>query len=224
MSLPALLFYFMPQSKPTDISRLAASDLAGLQPFALLQEWLVAAAKTEASDPDAAALGTISDADGLPSVRMVLVRRVDADKQRLMFYTNYDSNKARDMDMTGQAALCFHWKSQSRQIRMAGSVARLTAAESDAYYASRPYGSRIGAWASKQSRPLPSRDDLAKRVAHYNEKYPSDPPRPHCWGGYALSPQTIEFWQEGEARLHHRLFFGRDAKAKTGWQTQWLYP
>lgn len=192
-------------------------------PFDLLEDWLAMAQKTEPRDADAAALATVSQT-GWPSVRMVLVRGIDKARQRVCFYTNYTSTKGVDLEATGRAAVAFHWKSQNRQVRLQGSTTRLTAAESDAYFATRPYGSQISAWASQQSAPLPSHDTLKARVAEFTKKHPSSPPRPDFWGGFALSPLAMEFWQEGEARLHHRLAFTRPSEADTDWQCQELYP
>ena len=194
-----------------------------LPPFDLLEDWLALAQKTELRDADAAALATVSR-HGLPSVRMVLVRGIDKAKQRVCFYTNYTSNKAVDLAATGRAAVAFHWKSQNRQVRLQGATTRLTPTESDAYFASRPYASQIGAWASQQSAPLPSHDILKARVAEFTKKYSDTPPRPEFWGGFALSPLAMEFWQEGDARLHHRLAFTRTSETDSHWQRQELYP
>ena len=194
------------------------NDLGGDNPFELMEAWLAEAGKAEPNDPSAAALATV-DADGWPSVRIVLVR--GSDDRSVHFFTNYTSRKAAEMDATGRAALCIHWKSLRRQIRMVGAVERLEDADSDAYYESRPYGSRIGAWASDQSSPLDSRETLEKRVKEFGDKYPEDPPRPTHWGGYRLTPQEFEFWMNGEHRLHDRFRF----LLKDGvWAVERLYP
>ena len=194
------------------------SDLGSDNPFELLAGWLADAGKSEVNDPSAAALASV-DAEGWPSVRIVLVR--GSDDRSVHFFTNYTSRKAGELDATGKAALSFHWKSLRRQVRLVGEVGRLDDAASDAYYSSRPYGSRIGAWASDQSSPLDSRKTLEGRVKEFEGKYPEDPPRPPHWGGYRLTPREFQFWREGEYRLHDCFrFLSRDS----GWVVERLNP
>ncbi|KFB10775.1 pyridoxamine 5'-phosphate oxidase [Nitratireductor basaltis] len=189
------------------------------EPFALFGEWLDVARETEPNDPNAMALATV-DPDGLPDVRMVLLKGFDT--QGFVFYTNLESAKGRELLATPKAALCFHWKSLRRQVRVRGLVQQVTDAEADAYYATRPRGSRIGAWASKQSRPLESRFALEKAVAEYTARYPiGDIPRPDHWSGFRITPVQIEFWMDKPFRLHDRLLFERDGEA---WKTTRLYP
>ena len=177
---------------------------AGTDPFSLFQSWYDEAVAAEVNDPDAMALATV-DAGGMPSVRMVLLKEWAADG--FVFYTNYESRKSGELDATAKAAFCIHWKSLRRQVRVVGPVSRVDAARSDAYFASRGRGSRIGAWASAQSRPLDSRDSLAAAVAEVEARFPDDVPRPPHWGGFLIAPQEIEFWADGDHRLHDRFRF-----------------
>jgi len=196
----------------------AMLDPRGKNPFELLDAWMKDAEASEVNDPNAVALASVS-ADGWPSVRVVLMKGRDA--HSVHFYTNYTSRKASELDATGKAAMCFHWKSLRRQIRLVGTVSRLEGDISDEYYHSRPYGSRIGAWASDQSSPLSSREELARRVEEFSRTYPSSPPRPPFWGGFRLTPHEFEFWMDGESRLHDRF---RMLKDGDGWAVQRLYP
>ncbi len=190
-------------------------------PFSLFARWLGDAEKAEPNDPNAMALATV-DETGLPNVRMVLLKGHGAGG--FVFFTNLDSAKGRELRGQGKAALCFHWKSLGRQVRVRGPVAPVTANEADDYFASRPRGSRIGAWASAQSRPLESRFALEKAVAAYTAKYAiGEVPRPHYWSGFRLSPVEIEFWQAGAFRLHDRVRFTR-ASAGAVWEKARLYP
>ena len=199
-----------------------AFDPSGENPFDLLDAWMAEAEKTEINDPNAVALATVSD-DGWPSVRVVLMK--GRDEQAIHFYTNYTSRKAAELDGLGRAAMNFHWKSLRRQLRLVGRIERLADDISDSYYNSRPYGSRIGAWASRQSQPLASRDELSGRVKALEAEYPEAPPRPPFWGGYRLIPHEIEFWQDGESRLHDRFRFTRPVADLSGsWQVHRLYP
>lgn len=191
---------------------------AGDDPFALAVSWLEAAEAAEPNDPNAAALATV-DADGAPNVRIVLIKSIVA--PALRFYTNYDSDKAREISATGEAALAFHWKSLRRQMRVRGAVTKADDAEADAYYASRSLGSRIGAWASPQSQPIPERNVLEARVAEAAERFGDDPPRPPHWGGFRIEPRVFEFWADGENRLHDRF---RWTKLNTGWSVSRLGP
>ena len=180
---------------------------AGTDPFSLFQSWYDEAVAAEVNDPDAMALATV-DKGGMPSVRMVLLKEWAPDG--FVFYTNYESRKSGELDATGKAAFCIHWKSLRRQVRVVGPVSRVDAARSDAYFASRGRGSRIGAWASAQSRPLDSRDSLAAAVAEVEARFPDDVPRPPHWGGFLIAPQEIEFWVDGDHRLHDRFRFTPD--------------
>ena len=177
---------------------------AGTDPFSLFQSWYDEAVAAEVNDPDAMALATV-DKGGMPSVRMVLLKEWAPDG--FVFYTNYESRKSGELDATGKAAFCIHWKSLRRQVRVVGPVSRVDVARSDAYFASRGRGSRIGAWASAQSRPLDSRDSLAAAVAEVEARFPDDVPRPPHWGGFLIAPQEIEFWADGDHRLHDRFRF-----------------
>jgi pyridoxamine 5'-phosphate oxidase len=192
---------------------------ATADPFSLFDGWFAEAEASEPNDPNAMALAT-ADADGLPNVRMVLLKEHGPDG--FVFYTNFDSAKGRELTASGKAALLFHWKSLRRQVRVRGTVAEVAAAEADAYFASRDRGSRIGAWASQQSRPLESRFALEKAVASYTAKFGlGEIPRPPYWSGFRLAPTEIEFWQNGAFRLHDRVKFTR---AGDGWQKTRLYP
>ncbi|MGB3501930.1 MAG: pyridoxamine 5'-phosphate oxidase [Mesorhizobium sp.] len=189
------------------------------EPFALFAQWLEDATKSEPNDPNALALATV-DADGLPDVRMVLLKGFD--EQGFVFYTNFESAKGREILGSMKAAMCFHWKSLRRQVRVRGPVEIVTDAEADAYYATRPRGSRIGAWASKQSRPLESRFALEKAVAEYTARHAiGEIPRPAHWSGFRIVPTQIEFWHDRPFRLHDRVVFTRDGN---GWGKTRLYP
>lgn len=188
-------------------------------PFALFGEWYEAAVKSEINDPDAIALASV-DKDGMPSVRMVLLKGWSP--EGFVFYTNYESRKSGELLTSNKAAFCIHWKSQRRQVRVVGPVSQIPAAQSDAYFASRGRGSRIGAWSSAQSRPLASRDDLAAKVAETEARFPDDVPRPDHWGGFGITPNEIEFWSDGEHRLHDRFRFTADGNG--GWDIQRLNP
>jgi pyridoxamine 5'-phosphate oxidase len=191
------------------------------EPFLLFKQWLDEASASEPNDANAVALATV-DADGLPDVRMVLLKGVD--QHGFVFYTNFESAKGREILGNMKAALCFHWKSLRRQVRVRGPVEVVSDAEADAYYATRPRGSRIGAWASKQSRPLESRFALEKAVAEYTARYAiGDIPRPKHWSGFRIVPRTIEFWHDRPFRLHDRMVFSRVGD-KDGWNKTRLYP
>jgi pyridoxamine 5'-phosphate oxidase len=197
------------------------------EPFALFAEWLKDAEGSELNDPNAVALATV-DEHGLPNVRMVLLKGFDA--RGFVFYTNFESQKGREILGQGKAAMCFHWKSLRRQVRLRGPVAVVSDEEADAYYASRPRGSRIGAWASKQSRPLEGRFALEKAVAEYTARYAiGDIPRPAHWSGFRIEPTSIEFWHDRPFRLHDRVEFRRDGEGQgkgqsEGWSKVRMYP
>lgn len=197
-----------------DLSWIEARD-----PIALFEDWAVQARATEINDSHAMALATVDEA-GMPDVRMVLLKGLD--ERGFVFYTNAESTKGEQLIGQGKAALCFHWKSQRRQVRIRGEVERVTEAESDAYFASRARGSQIGAWASQQSRPVDSRDTLKAATKEIEAKYEGRAvPRPPRWYGWRVKPETIEFWQNGAYRLHDRIVFSRTAK---GWETSRLFP
>ena len=189
------------------------------EPLTLFANWFGDAEKTEPNDPNAVALATV-DGDGLPDVRMVLLKGYD--ERGFVFYTNFESAKGVEILGSMKAAMCFHWKSLRRQVRLRGPVEIVSDEEADAYYASRARGSRIGAWASKQSRPLESRFALEKAVAEYTARHAiGDIPRPPYWSGFRIKPQTVEFWHDRPFRLHDRLVFSRDGD---GWKRTRLYP
>jgi pyridoxamine 5'-phosphate oxidase len=191
------------------------------EPFALFAEWFAAAGESEPNDSNAMALATV-DAAGLPDVRMVLLKGVD--QGGFVFYTNEESAKGRQIAAAPKAAVLFHWKSLRRQIRLRGPVTPVSDGETNAYFASRPRDSRIGAWASQQSRPLESRFALEKAVAYYVARFGlGDVPRPPYWRGYRLTPIAIEFWRDRPFRLHDRLLFTRDSP-DAPWRRQRLYP
>jgi pyridoxamine 5'-phosphate oxidase len=199
---------------------LTSSDFAATQnPFELFGNWLQEATASEINDPNAVAVATVDPA-GMPNVRMVLLK--DFDSRGFTFYTNYESAKGQEVLHARKAAMCFHWKSLRRQVRIRGEVELVSEAEADAYYTSRPRGSRIGAWASQQSRPLQSRAVLEQSVAEITERYGDDDiPRPAHWSGFRIVPATIEFWRDMPYRLHDRVVFSR---AGSGWTTERLYP
>ncbi len=188
-------------------------------PLSLFAEWYGAAQDCGLKEPAAVALGTV-DAEGRPSVRMVLLK--DASPEGFVFYTNLESRKGRQLSQNPNAALCFHWMPLTRQVRVEGRVAPVSDAEADAYFATRARDSQIGAWASKQSQPLEGRLELERRIAKYALKFGvGKVQRPPFWSGFRLVPERIEFWQQGFARLHDRLVYHR---AGNGWTTERLFP
>lgn len=193
---------------------------AGDDPFAIARGWIAAAKETEINDPNAIALAT-ADEDGLPNARMVLLKDITDDA--FLFYTNYEGKKAQEIAASGKAAFVWHAKSLARQIRVRGTVDRVAAATSDAYYASRSLHSRLGAWASQQSRPLASRASLMAEVAKFTATKGPNPPRPPHWGGFAITPLEIEFWADGAFRLHDRYQWKR-RNVKESWTILRLYP
>jgi len=191
------------------------------EPIALFKEWFEDAKAREPNDPEAMALATV-DGRGLPDVRMVLLKGVD--QRGFVFYTNLESAKGEELAGNPLAALCFYWKSTRRQVRVRGPVSAVSAAEADAYFASRPKDSQIGAWASKQSRPLEGRFALEREVARYAAKYAlSSVPRPEHWSGFLVQPLAIEFWRNRPFRLHERLVYRRESLASP-WVTERLFP
>ena len=190
------------------------------EPYRLFAEWLADAERAEPNDPNATALATV-DPEGMPNVRMVLLKGFD--ERGFVFYTNFESAKGQEILASMKAAMCFHWKSLRRQVRVRGQVEQVADEEADAYFASRPRGSRIGAWASKQSRPLESRFALEKAVAEYTAKFAiGEIPRPGYWSGFRIKPETIEFWHDRPFRLHDRIVFSRADGG--GWRKTRLYP
>lgn len=189
-------------------------------PHTLFDEWLAEAGESEPNDPNAVALATV-DESGMPDVRMVLLK--GHDERGFVFYTNFNSTKGKEVLSAMKVAIGFHWKSRRRQVRVRGEVEIVSDEEADAYYNSRHPQSRRGAWASEQSRPLKNREALVQRLDDFEEKYPDDDniPRPPHWSGFRIIPQQIEFWQDGEFRLHDRIVFEPEGD---GWKKTRLYP
>lgn len=199
---------------------------ADIDPFTLFDQWMADAEKSEPNDPNAMCLAT-STPDGFPSARMVLLKAIDP--KGFVFYTNLESRKGEEILANPNVALCFHWKTLRRQVRVEGALQQVPDDEADAYYDSRARDSRIGAWASQQSRPLKGRFELEARIAKYAAKFGlGKVPRPPHWSGFRLSPKRIEFWHDRPFRLHDRVVYhrkdGEDPASKTGWWTEKLYP
>ncbi|NML74522.1 pyridoxamine 5'-phosphate oxidase [Rhizobium sp. S-51] len=191
------------------------------EPFALFGSWLKDAEASEINDPNAVAVATV-DENGLPNVRMVLLKGYDS--RGFVFYTNFESQKGQEILGQKKAAMCFHWKSLRRQVRLRGEVEVVSDAEADEYFHSRPLGSRIGAWASKQSRPLEGRFALEKSVAEYTARYAlGSVPRPPHWSGFRIKPVSIEFWHDRKFRLHDRIEFRRESP-DAPWHKVRMYP
>lgn len=193
---------------------------AGDDPFALTREWLGEATTSELNDPNAIALSTV-DPSGMPNARVVLLKDVEEDA--FVFYTNYGSAKAQELDSAGKAAFVMHWKSLRRQVRARGLITREDGAKADAYYNSRSLKSRLGAWASDQSKPLESRAVLEKALEDATKAHGDTPTRPSFWGGFRLIPLEMEFWADGDARLHNRFKWERTAVGAP-WQITRLNP
>jgi len=188
-------------------------------PIDLFKKWFSDAEKNEVNDPNAFAVAT-ADKNNQPNVRMVLLKGL-SDKG-FVFYTNFNSKKGSDLKINKKSSMCFHWKSIRRQVRVIGKVEKVTDKEADDYYNSRPYKNKIGAWASSQSSILDKRDDFIKKIETYEKKYPSnDIPRPPHWSGWRLLPSQIEFWLDGEGRIHERLNYIKETES---WKKELLYP
>ena len=192
---------------------------AGNDPFELARKWLAEAEESEPNDPNAVALSTVDDT-GMPNTRMVLLKEIEDDA--FVFYTNFGSTKAAELDASGKAAFVMHWKSLRRQVRVRGYVSREEGPKADEYFASRSLKSRLGAWASHQSQPLSSRAALMAEVAKVTARHGANPPRPPFWGGYRLRPVEVEFWADGAFRLHDRFRWREDGAG--GWQVERLSP
>ena len=188
-------------------------------PIDLFKKWFAKAEETEINDPNAVALATSSEVDQ-PSVRMVLLKGLS--EKGFVFYTNFNSKKGSDLKSNNKASMCFHWKSIRRQVRIIGAVEKVSDEEADIYYNSRPYKNKIGAWASSQSETLKKREDFLEKIKSYEKKYPTNNiPRPPYWSGWRLVPSEIEFWLDGEGRIHERLNF---TKKNGNWEKGLLYP
>jgi len=197
-----------------------SGKFAGDNPFEIARRWQEEADAAEPNDPNAIALSTV-DADGLPNARMVLLK--DIEDGAFVFYTNYGSAKAVELDQAGKAAFVLHWKSLRRQIRVRGLVTKEDGPQADAYYASRSLKSRIGAWSSRQSQPLDGRTALMAEVARQTARHGANPPRPPFWGGYRIVPLEIEFWADGAFRLHDRFVWRRETP-ENNWKITRLSP
>jgi len=208
----------MNQKNPFDLDK-CFKDLKN--PIELFKEWFNEAKKTEINDPNVFTLAT-ADTNGIPSARMILLK--DYNQNGFIFYTNLNSKKSSDLKENPNASLCFHWKSLLRQVRISGKVSKVSDKESDAYYKTRPYDSKIGAWASKQSSVLKNREELIKLIGDFKKKYPNenDVPRPDYWSGWSLNPNSIEFWLDGKNRIHQRLKYIK--KDKNNWEKILLNP
>ena len=192
----------------------------GENPFNIIRTWMGEAKKTELNDHDAIALSTV-DKNGMPNVRMVLLRYILEDS--FVFFSNYNSQKGKEIDFSGNISFLIHWKSLKRQIRVRGRVSKDKSDLSDKYYDGRGYLSKIGAWSSKQSDILNSREDLMQNIEYYKKKFKSNPPKPPHWGGYVIKPLEIEFWNDGDHRLHDRFKWTRKSFNES-WEINRLFP
>ena len=210
-----------PDTIKTSGELISGDFTAAEEPFELFAAWFAEAVKSEPNDPNAMALATV-DGDGMPDVRMVLMKGYDA--EGVVFYSHIDSAKGRELAANPKAALLFHWKSLRRQVRIRGTVSRVSDAEADAYFATRPKQAQIGAWASKQSQPLESRMAFEKAIALNAAKYAiGEVPRPPGWSGWRITPQAFEYWHDRPFRLHDRIVFRRTAP-DAAWTKTRLYP
>ena len=191
-----------------------------IDPIKLFNQWFSEAEKKEVRDPNAMQLATVSKS-GMPSVRTVLLKEII--DGNFIFYTNYESRKSNEIFETGKAGICFYWKSLNRQVRLVGKIKKVSNDVSDTYFSKRSRGSKVGAWASKQSRPLDSRETLVKRAKDFEDKFDEDIPRPKHWGGFMVTPNEFEFWQDGDFRLHDR-FILKPSKDKILWKAMRCYP
>ena len=207
----------MNQKNPFDLDK-CFKDLEN--PIELFKDWFNEAKKTEINDPNVFTLAT-ADTNGVPSARMILLKGYD--QNGFIFYTNFNSKKSSDLKENPNASLCFHWKSLLRQIRISGKVSKVSDKESDSYYKTRPYDSKIGAWASKQSSVLKNREELIARIKEKEGQFKLTPPRPSFWGGIRIRPLSIEFWEEGEFRLHQREVWRRSGFNES-WNCSLLFP
>jgi len=190
-----------------------------VDPLKEFERWFALSIEREPFEPNAMTLAT-ADESGRPSARVVLLKELDG--SGFVFFSNYESHKGHDLEVNPQASLVFYWAAQHRQIRVEGRVEKLSETESDAYFASRPRGARLGAWASRQSRPIESRDEFQQRLKAVEERFPGEEvQRPFCWGGYRVIPDQIEFWQGQPSRLHDRIQYQRN---ETGWSRRRLMP
>jgi len=200
-------------SEPNDI-------FAGDNPFEIIRRWMDEATASELNDPNAMALASV-DEDGMPNVRTVLLKEIEDDA--FVFYTNYGSAKAKELESAGKAAFVIHWKSLRRQVRARGTISREDGPQADAYFSSRHPESRVSAWASRQSQPLESRERLLEEAEQIKAERGGEPPRPPFWGGYRLTPRVIEIWANGDFRLHDRFKWTRGISSPN-WSAQRLYP
>lgn len=217
----------MTSDDKTTQSRLMSRDFTEIEPtasapFELFASWMGDAEQSELNDPNAMSVATV-DGQGVPNVRILLLKGFD--ERGFVFYTNFESNKGRELLAHRHAGLCFHWKTLRRQVRIRGPIEQVSDEEADIYYNSRSEGSRIGAWASQQSRPLQSRGDLERAVEDYTERYAGkDIPRPQHWSGFRVKPVEIEFWHDRPYRLHDRIVFSRETGDEQSWTKQRLNP
>ncbi|MDE0114606.1 MAG: pyridoxamine 5'-phosphate oxidase [Albidovulum sp.] len=202
------------------MTEIIGKKFSGSDPFVIARRWLDEAREYEPNDPNAAALATAAPS-GCPNVRMVLIKSIESDS--FVFYTNYGSVKAQEIEASGRAAFVLHWKTLRRQIRARGMVEKFSGTKADEYFESRSLQSKLGAWASRQSQPLKSKQILVAEAARMGVRFGTNPPRPEFWGGYRISPLEIEFWADGKFRLHDRLRWTR-SNLHEAWQVKRLYP